>query len=288
MKKILIPVDFSDASYNAVDVAASIANATGAGIELFHVFKTPGEQLLIQDESEDVDENLKEQFHSRNLNEVENKLDEISKLPELQGIPVHYEIDTESSEKAIPADISRNLADLVVMGTEKILDFDKCFIIGNRTQEVIHSAKCPVLTVIKKIPDFTLKHIVYVTDMSEDKFKIARNIEWLVKGFNARVTFLYVNTRRHFKTKSELNDDFAYFQEKFNIPFGKLNIYDADKIFSGIIEFSEENKADLIVMPTSNISGIRNFIFGSHTENVLTHTEIPIMTYHLWHKIFRL
>lgn len=45
-----------------------------------------------------------------------------------------------------------------------------------------------------------------------------------------------------------------------------------------IMEYSEKNKVDLIIMSTHGRSGITRFTFGSVAEKVSRHSVVPVMT----------
>jgi nucleotide-binding universal stress UspA family protein len=47
----------------------------------------------------------------------------------------------------------------------------------------------------------------------------------------------------------------------------------ADKI----LEYAEENNIDLIVLGTHGLTGIKKFLIGSVSENVVRHSKIPVM-----------
>jgi nucleotide-binding universal stress UspA family protein len=45
-----------------------------------------------------------------------------------------------------------------------------------------------------------------------------------------------------------------------------------------IIRSARQNKADLIVMGTQGISGLRKYLYGSHTSSVIDHSPVPVLT----------
>lgn len=44
-----------------------------------------------------------------------------------------------------------------------------------------------------------------------------------------------------------------------------------------ILEYAEGSNIDLIVMGTQGITGVKRFLIGSVAENVLRHSEVPVM-----------
>ncbi len=51
----------------------------------------------------------------------------------------------------------------------------------------------------------------------------------------------------------------------------------SDIIYKAIIEVATKKKADLIVMASHGRQGIQKLILGSETQNVLTHSKIPVL-----------
>lgn len=45
-----------------------------------------------------------------------------------------------------------------------------------------------------------------------------------------------------------------------------------------IIKASRRTKADLIIMPTQGNSGLKRYLYGSHTASVLEHSPVPVLT----------
>jgi nucleotide-binding universal stress UspA family protein len=44
-----------------------------------------------------------------------------------------------------------------------------------------------------------------------------------------------------------------------------------------ILDYSEKNEIDLIVMGTQGLTGVKRFLLGSVAENVLRHSKVPVM-----------
>jgi nucleotide-binding universal stress UspA family protein len=54
-------------------------------------------------------------------------------------------------------------------------------------------------------------------------------------------------------------------------------VYKSDVIYKGILDIAQDNQVDLIVMSSHGRKGIRKFLLGSETQNVLVHTSIPVL-----------
>ncbi len=140
-KRILCPIDFSDASRAALETAADLAKRFGASLTLFHAYPVPGYTFpdgSFVASSKMLDE-LAEQAR-RHLEEWKGIAASLG-VPAAEAItavgePAH-EIVTWSKEHA---------ADLVVLGTHGRTGLTHA-LMGSVAERVVRRAPCPVLTV---------------------------------------------------------------------------------------------------------------------------------------------
>jgi nucleotide-binding universal stress UspA family protein len=146
LKKILVPIDFSLPSQQALDHARSLARSFGGEIILLHVVQRFG-FAPFPEVAPQLDY-TKEEFH-----EAENTLktlaheigDKIAKVETLvrSGLAAH-----EIVEAATELD-----ADLIVIATHGYTGW-KHFCIGSTTERVVRTAPCPVFVVREKEHEF--------------------------------------------------------------------------------------------------------------------------------------
>lgn len=137
LSKILVPIDFSDSSLKALDVAKELASAFDAQIDLLHVIQpiaipVPYGISLASVTSPEVRERTKA------------ALEEIGQSIGDTDLAIHI-------ENGIPADritvfAEENESDLIVIASHGLTGFDR-FIQGSVSQEVVRLAPCPVFSV---------------------------------------------------------------------------------------------------------------------------------------------
>ena len=139
--KILVPIDFSDSSRKALDLAAVFAERFSAHLLLLHVVAKPISsrgyylpELNLEDLENQVEQGARErmdEFCSANL------------APEQ-----HYEWVVVNGRPAdqIVSQARRREADLIVMGTHGRSGFDHA-LIGSTAEKVVRTSRVPVLTV---------------------------------------------------------------------------------------------------------------------------------------------
>ena len=148
VKKILVPVDFSETSLKALDHAVYMAKASGAVITLIHntgsmmVNTSPGEYYASSiDRLPDYENEMFERAktHLQNLAE---------KIEKKNGIKITAITTSGWVKEEVLATGKKIKADIIVMGTHGTKGFRE-LIIGSNTFRVINEAKCPVLSIQK-------------------------------------------------------------------------------------------------------------------------------------------
>ena len=141
VRKILVPVDFSNESRRALEEAIEIAKAFGAEIRLLHccVLDVPA---VSQTYGIATPANYVFELHeaaSKRLMEWRSKV-------RAEGLNAEQTVSAQSPFVEIPALADEIRADLIVMGTRGLSGL-KHVLLGSVAERTIRSAKCPVLVV---------------------------------------------------------------------------------------------------------------------------------------------
>jgi nucleotide-binding universal stress UspA family protein len=140
ISSILVATDFSPASSGAVEYGRILARRFGASMRLLHVVEDP---LLAAAWSE---------AYAFDTSALRERLcaaaeAEIAKLAAtLTDVPVTTEVIVGSPARAIIGRSAESDIDLVVMGTHGRGGVSH-LLLGSVAERVVHSARCPVLTV---------------------------------------------------------------------------------------------------------------------------------------------
>jgi len=277
MKKILVPIDFSPNSKNALRIAAEIAVKHNATLELLHanvaaIYAVPLAEYAsatVYAEDQGYDESA-----GRLLERAKHELTENPAFAKLK-------IDTRVEEGYLYSCI-RNVAaedhvDLVVMGTKGATGVNE-FLIGSNTEKVIRTAPCPVLAVPVNIENFKLETVLLPSTLKDDQKGVFRYIaEWQkIFGFNVKV--LYLNNPSGFPTdgsaeaaKNRLAESAGMDKPEVVMVMGS---FFED---STILSVADQYNVDLIAMATHQRQGLSHVIFGSITEDTVNHSDIPVL-----------
>ena len=138
IKKILVPVDLSETSFNALHSAVSLAKKHGAGMHLLYVDESVSSCF----------ENIPESILSRQAN-VDVLLALAGSIKQQEGLlPEVIEQEGNVVECVIKT-ANRIHADLIIMGTHGACGYRDGFI-GSNTYSVMKYSSCPVLSIPPK------------------------------------------------------------------------------------------------------------------------------------------
>ncbi len=145
-KHILVPVDGSDHSFKALDIAAELSGKYSSTLTLVHVvpsteipkglqkwakseqFLNPPEAIYQQAIADGILESAESRLTGKNI------------------ATIKHATEHGDAAKGILKAAEREKADLIVLGTRGLSDFQG-MVLGSVAHKVTHAAKCTVITV---------------------------------------------------------------------------------------------------------------------------------------------
>jgi nucleotide-binding universal stress UspA family protein len=275
MKKIIVPIDFSEYSENALETAAVLARKYNAEILALHMLELSNAVLTSTSDQKDVEA----LFYMKLAEKKFKNFLEKDYLKDIKVTPIvkHFKVFSEVNEVA-----KENDANLVVMGSHGVSGL-KEVLIGSNTEKVVRHSDIPVL-VVKHNPILTdFESVVFACDFSEDAIKPYINAAKMFEAINAKMHLLYVNVPDSgFRSSAEMEKLVANFLKRAdgNLDRMKNVTYVSDyTIEEGILNFSNVLGADLIAIATHGRTGLAHFFEGSISEDIANHSTLPVMTF---------
>lgn len=281
MRRILVPTDFSDQARNAFEVAVAIAQKTGAAIKLLHVVDVPQSYTPFSVTGDRFGGDEMDQVYMMKLLEsTRHRMAELERSIQHEGVDVVQEVDTDNVIKKIRRVITEDQVDLVVMGSKGASGMDE-FLIGSNTEKVVRTAECPVLTVKGRVENFKISNIVLPSDFKREIGTAMDKFKYFQKMFGAKLHLVYINTPGAFESNIVLRERMEAAVERYGLENYTINVYNDVIEENGILRFAEEMGADLIMMATHGRTGLARLLSGSIAEDLVNHTNIPALTFHL-------
>jgi len=275
MKKILVPVDFSKKSEEALKVAAKIAHKINGEIYTLHLLDIPdGEIDMIEGNRVPKGPMAMMLFEA-----THRKFDELLDKDYLDDIPVYEKVMTDAPVEGISEFAKKNDIDFIVMGSHGSSGMED-FFVGSNTEKVVRSSKIPVLVVKNPASEFQIDRVVIASKFKGKNMKEFKKIMKFLQMFDPEIYLLRVNTISNFKSTKELDEIFKNFLNKVPEYEDKVTpvIYDDYTVQEGIFNFAEKIDADLIALPTRGRQGIMHFLSDSIAERVVNAANRNILT----------
>jgi nucleotide-binding universal stress UspA family protein len=273
MKKILVPTDFSDIANKAVAVAVDIARMNDAAIELININMFPANDVGTYYSIYSASMGSIDDAWEGVLKDAQRKMDEyISLYPDVAIKP--FVLETEMS---FVKELVEHNADLIVMGSYGA-DGLKELLRGSNSEEVVRLASCPVLVVKGDFSTFAPKKIVFAVDLSKH-YDFLKQALYNLPITNAEKHFIYIDTDVKAINYAETKKMMQALALELHMSNAFFDIHEAVKVDLGILEYTQQINADLIIMYTHGRTGFNHFFRGSIAENVVNHSKVPVFTY---------
>ncbi len=279
IQKILVPVDFSQRSEEALKIAAQIARKTGAEIILLHLIDLPSNEVGM--------------FHNgvptgpAAIILMETARDNFEKLLEkdyLEGLRVEDFVDFNKPFEGISEYAEEKNVDLIVMGSHGVTGLDS-FFVGSNTEKVVRTSRIPVLVIKKPVENFDLKKVIFASSFKEECHRCFAQLIRFIEIYQPDVKLLRVNTITNFLATHESENIIEDFLQKhkdtgFDLNFEKV-VYDDYSVQQGIFNYADKIDADLIALATHGRQGLMHFLQDSIAEDVVNKAERNILTFRI-------
>ncbi|MFO7659089.1 MAG: universal stress protein [Bacteroidales bacterium] len=288
IKKILVPVDYSECSDFACRYAIKLACKLGAEIRLLHAYYTPAFDLIELSGTVQIQSQLKDEV-SVNIEATEKETAEkyISDLRKyITDCKTENIIMTYDVAPGMPEDVILNYSleykpDLVLMGTQGKSKANT--IMGSVTETMIRKLKCPVMAVPEKysfVGEKNVRNLMYVTDFDESDFVSIKKLMDLTQMLNLKIFCAHIASDEGEWDRIKLNGLKEYFRSvygKSDVECGRVG---SKALLEEIDLFVKENHINIISLTTRQ-RGILDKLFKTDlTKKLFYHTNIPLLVFH--------
>lgn len=275
MSTILIPVDFSETSDNALNYAVNLANFLAMDIALLHVNSMP----LYNNEYNVVSYSVNEGVET-SLGLLKEKATQLKKDNTLIG-DVFYYAEIGDLKTTITSYITSKNIDLIVMG---ITGHDTKLgqvLFGSNAVSVSKESIVPVFIIPKNYHYKTIKNIAYASEYDpniQDHTGLVQ-MKSINAMFNANLSVLHVIPDEHLINESESESD-VYVEKKLESVNHKTYILTENKVSTALLDFIKTHEIDVIVIEQKEHTFFHNLFYPSATKEVAFNSPVPVLTIH--------
>ncbi len=274
MKNILVPVDFSKDSVNALEHGIGIANKVKANIRIIHVRKNKNYDTPFILKGKDNE-------YGKTVNDFCNELVQKFKSKYKGKGNFDYLIRVGKVHDIIAEQAELDKAFMIVMGTHGVSGFEELWL-GSNAYKVVSKAPCPVLTIRNGYKKRKINKIVLPVDARrETRMKVPYTAE-LALALKAEVHVVSVRTTNRSDIEKRLNN-YASQAEDFLKNKG-VKVVKEDLKGSNIAEmtytYAVHQDAGVIAIVSNERGAPVTMPISSTAQQMVNHSPIPVLSIH--------
>nr|NQU92289.1 universal stress protein [Bacteroidota bacterium] len=283
MKKILVPVDFSEHTDTVCRFAIEIAKKSGGEVRLFHAYF---DYVIVSNSSFPYSVDTNEMFNQemminiRNEAKVEMQKLEVKLIDGLKKEKVHNVKVVFTLTGGMPEDEILNTAetydpDLIVMGTRG--KGEKDILTGKISSKVVKNAKCRILTVPRNATYHGFEHLMYASNFNDEDVEDMEKLFDFIQAYNPIVHCVHINIDKDRLTdESRMAALTNHFREKISDGKLKFEIIDNDDFLEGVNEYVKKNKIDITALVHHRKGFLKSLFTKDHARELLFHSDVPL------------
>lgn len=295
IKRILCPVDFSEATPFALTPAVSLATEFGAELLLVHVLDYPYPHVGPVVQGFDI-----EDYYSAMEEKAVEQLDGLVDEDAREFAPVRTVVRRGSAFREIVRLAEEESPDLIVLPTQARTGLDH-MLWGSVAEKVVRLAPCPVMTVSPRQEQprpFGGERVLYATDFSKGSEHALETAVSFARHYEAELLMVHVvtvwdydpaNPEWRFPPIPSEHVDEIEAQGKQRLDEAGTTVADGGlKVRTMLVRgfdpgleiarTADEEAADVIVMSTHGRTGVSHLVIGSTAEKVVRHANCPVLT----------
>lgn len=281
--KILVPIDFSELSIKALEVAASIAKILDAKITPFHAYIPVADidglyymGMVIGSHTNfaDIEPVIVDRLNTVAAEKVDSKF--LKKAF----------VSVGNASQAI-VDEAKNF-DLVIMSTHGRTGFSR-FILGSVSEKVLRMSHTPILIVEQESNFEPCEKILVTTDFSENSYAAFPLAHTFAKATGAKIDFVHIIKYDEFKSMSTAQTFASLRKDRLNKLIDEHFVDIKDQVRPEVLLTSESphesiynlnfsREYNLVVMSTIGRTGLKYLTLGSTTANVVRTVGAPVLS----------
>jgi len=281
---MLVPVDFSEISINALQHAAQVAKHFNNDLILLSILEEDFLSNIFSFSKNETKDNLAKEAM---MNRLKEKASEVNKA---FGIHCITEVRSGKIYKTIIETAEEFGCDCIIMGTHGASGVER--VIGSNASKVISYSTTPVIVVKTDKNPNAYKNIVFPLDLSKES---KQKVKWalhLGKAYNATIHILTYKIGDEFlniKLNANIKQIEGIFDEN-GVKHTTTILEDDDDFARRTLEFAETQLTDLIMIMTQqeNDKSIREYIIETYAQQIVNDAgNVPIFCVSPHYEMFK-
>lgn len=288
VRRIMVPVDFSEISFNACRFAVSLASKYKAEVKLVHVFYNPAidvspyadhysYQIKLVESLREIEKSARE-----NMLKLEHKLKMWCIKENMSQIHVTAKLINGFSTDEILEYIKKYKPALIIMGTRGLTrDNYKAF--GRVASRVIENSTVPVLA----LPSGTvntigeIKSVLYATDLDPSDYSALNRLIQMMAPFKIKIHCVHICFVEKKPWDSVKLDELkAHLKNEYKgVDISFTNIV-SDNVMNGLETYIRNNDIDALAVTTHKRNLLEKMFIPSVSQKIYSETGKPLLVFH--------
>lgn len=271
-KQLLVGIDFSDCSINALEHALTIADKAKADVVMVWVNRPDHSQEIFTTAPENLDAEVDMRFKQL----VEKY------QPALSNSSIRFQVRTGKVYKEIVAAANEVDAFLIVIGTHGASGFE-AFWVGSNAFKVVSASERPIITIRGGVDiSRSIKTIVLPIDSTLETRQKVPMAALIARYFDAEIHLLSVYTTSVKDVRNRVDEYVKQVENYLNdneVRFVNA-ILEADNITDSTIAYATKVNANLISIMDEQERNASNLWLGPYAQQMINQSPIPVMCVH--------
>lgn len=273
MRTILIPTDFSDNSWNAINYALEFFKYERCEFYLMHAY-----QESIHDQPNVTRESL-DQVTSDTLATVQKQLEAAVNTIKETCVNPHYKFYTLAVNdilvEAADQIVEEENIDLIVMGTRGKTN-DRQVTFGSQTKQVLKYVECPVLAIPENFTYNPPRHVLFPTNyLIPYKRREIRLVCDMLAPYRSTIDVIHIAESENLSLRQE--DNQLFLKEILCKNPVKFKTIHHKPIDHGIQKYMENHPIDLLILVNSRHTFLESILFPNPLDKLTLELKIPFL-----------
>lgn len=267
---ILMPTDFSENSWNAINYALSFFHNVYSNFYFLHI------------ENKDWDDDFLPVEPATTIKKNKSFQKLLQRLSTKEKNTKHqFFTFTESGNfiDTIRQQVIKKEIDFIVMGTQGTSGFHEVTV-GKNSTEVITKVKCPILVIPENATYNKPKNITFPTDFNISyKNKVIHTLKQVCYFNNSALSVLYLSKKSEDLTDRQ-EENKTYLKEQLLEIDHSFHFTRNDTLEEAVQSFVTSHDTQMITMMAKNLNFFQHILFHPLAKKISYHKEIPFLVLH--------
>lgn len=276
MKKILLPTDFSDNAWNAINYALQLFKDDDCTFYLLNSYSPAMSSPTTGITSSKVKESIyKAQVESSKVGLADclNTINSTFNNAKHKFVTVSV---YDSFPSAIKKIITEREIDCIVMGTKGASAL-KEITIGSNTSGLIGVASCPILAIPQNISFTAIKEVGFSTDFEIDfNVKGLESLLYILKPYKSKISVVNIMEKPRNLSPVQEEGKQKLTEVLKDIETNFFTLTDIG-VSSGVRAFVESRHLDMLCVVAKEQDFLKRFLGMSYSKSISNHASIPLL-----------